>query len=131
MQNMGFEHDPDDAGDSFISHLIFLLFSYSKLLAGFLPIVHIFRRKPAPYSFRSLWPSMYPRQVLVLSCRWSVCRRKNHMILEPANKPNCPAKFSWRYIYSLDMIYCILVNCLLLIHGNDMYIACSVIVWPR
>jgi hypothetical protein len=35
MQNMGLEHDPDDAGDSFISHLIFLLFSYSKLLAGF------------------------------------------------------------------------------------------------
>jgi hypothetical protein len=35
--------------------------------------------------------------------------RRSHTIINPA-KPNYTTIFSWRYIYSSDMIHCTLVN---------------------
>ena len=42
-----FEHDSDDAGDNSMFHFpSFFVFLSLMLLAGFLPVVYLFRRKP-------------------------------------------------------------------------------------
>jgi len=39
--------------------------------------------------------------------------------------------FSWRYIYRLETMYYNTVTCQVLIHGNELCTAFSVIPWPH
>src|SRR6476660_7498294 len=99
-----FDYDPDDAGDNFMPHLLFLVhfLGQTLLLTGFFLLSMPFRRKLSvlsTYSHIFLCPSCiaYSHQKFMLSSFSSACRRRSLMFIKPANRPKC-SKFSWRYI---------------------------------
>jgi hypothetical protein len=130
-----FEYDQDEAGDNFMSHHPFpFSFFYPYTASQIISLFMSLDRRLLSYQYIRTYFAFILHSIcspghLCHLVAGPVCRRISYAAIKMES--NCSAIFSWRYIYSLDMIYCILVNCLLSTHGNDMSIACSVIVWPR
>ena len=117
------------------SCLIFLFFSFSILYCSpdFFSC-HVFRQnltcsiKIFAHMFLHPFCIAYSRRPFVLSCSKPVCRRRSHMQSKNRRTNQTVWRNSLGAIYSLGMIYCTLVNYLLSTYGNDMCIACSVIL---